>query len=101
MSCHPHIVEFKAAFLTPHYLALVTEYIEGETIEVCGGPVLHERWMGAGVQPSRESGARLPFYYSYHNGFCGLRQLHLLSALLGVTSLMQRRPSLKRLAARS
>lgn len=100
MSCHPHIVEFKAAFLTPHYLALVTEYIEGETIEVCGGPVLHERWMGAGVQP-QPSRAHLPVYYSYHNGFCGLLQLHLSSALLGVTSLIQCRPSSKRLAARS
>lgn len=66
MSCHPHFVEFKAAFLTPHYLALATEYIEGETIEVCWGPVLRGRWMGGGVQP-QPSRARLPVYYSCYS----------------------------------
>ena len=34
MSNHPHIVEMKGAFLTPFYLAVVMEYVEGETIEV-------------------------------------------------------------------
>lgn len=33
ISSHPHITEFKAVFLTPHYLAIVTEYVEGETME--------------------------------------------------------------------
>ena len=31
---HPHVVEFKGAFLTPRYLAFIMEYVEGETIEV-------------------------------------------------------------------
>ena len=31
---HPHIVEFKGAFLTPRYLALIMEYVEGETLDV-------------------------------------------------------------------
>ena len=34
MANHPHIVEMKGAFLTPYYLALVMEYVEGETVEV-------------------------------------------------------------------
>jgi serine/threonine protein kinase len=34
MANHPHIVEMKGAFLTPYYLALVMEYVEGETLEV-------------------------------------------------------------------
>ncbi|GAX83181.1 hypothetical protein CEUSTIGMA_g10607.t1 [Chlamydomonas eustigma] len=33
MANHPHIVEMKGAFLTPYYLALVMEYVEGETVE--------------------------------------------------------------------
>ena len=33
MCNHPHIVEMRGAFLTPFYLALVMEYVEGETIE--------------------------------------------------------------------
>lgn len=34
MANHPHIVEMKGAFLTPYFLALVMEYVEGETVEV-------------------------------------------------------------------
>ena len=37
MSAHPHIVELKGAFLTPHYLALILEHVEGETVEVSAG----------------------------------------------------------------
>ncbi len=32
-SGHPHILEFKEAFLTSKYLAFVMEYVEGETLE--------------------------------------------------------------------
>jgi len=39
---HPHIVEMKGAFLTPFYLALVMEYVEGETIEVGDESSAHE-----------------------------------------------------------
>ena len=31
---HPHVVGFKEVFLTPKYLAVVVEYIEGETLQV-------------------------------------------------------------------
>ena len=31
---HPHIVEFKEAFLLPRHLAIVMEYVEGETLEL-------------------------------------------------------------------
>ena len=31
---HPHILEFKGAFLTSRHLALIMEYVEGETLDV-------------------------------------------------------------------
>lgn len=41
---HPHIVEFKEAFLLRDYLAIVMEYVEGETVETflerVGGKVI-------------------------------------------------------------
>lgn len=34
MSGHPHIVELREIFLTQQHLAIVTEYVDGETLEV-------------------------------------------------------------------
>ena len=34
ISFHPHIVEFREAFLLPKHLAIVLEYVEGETLEL-------------------------------------------------------------------
>lgn len=31
---HPHIVEFREAFILPNHLAIVLEYVEGETLEL-------------------------------------------------------------------
>lgn len=30
---HPHIVELRDVFLTPHHLAAVMEYVEGEDLQ--------------------------------------------------------------------
>eukprot|EP00798_Chlamydomonas_sp_ICE-L_P010065 gene10065-7959_t len=44
LSHHPHVIEFKDAFLTRHYLAQVGEYVEGSTLQVflesAGGKVI-------------------------------------------------------------
>lgn len=34
MSGHPHIVELREILLTQQHLAIVTEYVDGETLEV-------------------------------------------------------------------
>jgi hypothetical protein len=31
---HPHIVDWRGAFLTPTHLGLVTEYVDGEDLQV-------------------------------------------------------------------
>jgi serine/threonine-protein kinase SRK2 len=33
LSRHPHIVEFREAFLTPLHLAVVMEFVEGENLQ--------------------------------------------------------------------
>ena len=67
MANHPHIVEMKGAFLTPYYLALVMEYVEGETVEVGygyqgGGDIgirVEGIWVSGWVgETSREEGER-------------------------------------------